>query len=1330
MVRARLGGAPRRRGVMARAALAAALVLGMLPSSASGDVGSPPRVVTPTVKVVSRLEAPKPWVGAREVHENRTLNTDVVEGTLALGGTFALVIRDDALPALPPTNPAFTIAMRVFLTHDPTHDAYVGLFWKGRGNDDRTPSAWLAPGSTLVTFRVSTTVSTEVWGTANTPLPVREWCHIALSVDGRIMRFYVNGVLDVAVETNGDVVSNDGNLHIGKDPANPGISGFLGAVQMHALALRDEDIQQMAARAMHAAPDFDGEPAREARVAPRLAAGVLAREAAHFRAVFDANASSDAEAPEASAEEPFAQTQVATRGLSDALDADHLASFAEEQFALGDAARAAALKLADAASRPARSRVAAERVMATALEPLLVAAAGGHNEARLVLAAMLEGGYGTSDSAPKPGRALYHRLMAAASGDPMARLAMGAATVLGNDAFLSGADAGSAVGSPFRASRASPAVDSAAPEGAKDPTSRLPNARCALALHYFYHSATTAYEDSAQPGGQARVERGRLHENTRRVKGDLRGESDDRVLYLSRAADLGDARAMLAMGNGYYWGNFGLPRDHAAALRFYRRAHRAGALQGTVGVAKMALKGEGAPRNTSEALEHYRAAAERGSADALNGLGYLYFYGDDADAAAEDARSAADGGSADEGTGSLAESPGFDSSVIRKNDTLALEYFRRAAELGNGDGLVNAGVMLRSGLGAPADVAAAHALFARCAELPGEHPACSYQAALIEASGEGGVPRDCDLAVARLRRVAEGGRWMAPLQEGMQAHLAGRKNEAAWLYEYASAGSLPEASFNAAWLGERDARDARVARRFGTGTRDENWRDFVTAGRDDDDDDLSDRSRSDPASSERLTNATNVSRADAETDDAPDSELAAVAFAHERRAATSTRRHAARVRADPEADDAARAWAALQLADCEYYGAARPGGCAPGSKREALRLYREAAASARAALAAAAPAERVVADPGRNLRRWALSRLSRAAKDAKEPATRDPTPSREAREAAARAAEDAGGSLDARRLLTHALYAEAWMRAKGEACSANRARARRALSEALGVGGWRELVAVAPPFAGLALLDLVDAACAALVTPSSGTTRRCADALMALMGPSAERRGGDEDVSEDVAERRAPSDASEKEAEAAGDVAQRRARFSQRAFTMRLVSELIAAAGAWEDAVAQHTERWRFTLAPSREGSLLAAAVAFALGWRLAARPLLRALRGARDTSVPRRDRGGGSVGEMRRRVERMRAEAAAEAERAREAPAARGDDDDDDDAPTEEADSDFVGYARDAGLFSAVAAARAVTEPPPPAAARAPVDVGDLDDSSAEGHAVIRTRGDEGGDR
>ena len=145
---------------------------------------------------------------------------------------------------------------------------------------------------------------------------------------------------------------------------------------------------------------------------------------------------------------------------------------------------------------------------------------------------------------------------------------------------------------------------------------------------------------------------------------------------------------MLAVGNAHYWGTFGLRRDFDAALRLYQRAHDAGALQGTVAVAKMMLKGEGslegdgagAPsderagtRNLSKALAYYEDAANRSSSDALNGLGYLYFYG---------------------------EPP------VEKNETKALEYFRRAARLGNGDGLVNAGLMLKGGIGCDKNVTA------------------------------------------------------------------------------------------------------------------------------------------------------------------------------------------------------------------------------------------------------------------------------------------------------------------------------------------------------------------------------------------------------------------------------------------------------------------------------------------------------------------------------------------------------------------------------------------------------------------------------------------------
>jgi hypothetical protein len=54
--------------------------------------------------------------------------------------------------------------MAVFLLHEPDHEGYRGIFWKGFGNNHRTPSAWLVPKSNRVTFRVSTTSAREAGG--------------------------------------------------------------------------------------------------------------------------------------------------------------------------------------------------------------------------------------------------------------------------------------------------------------------------------------------------------------------------------------------------------------------------------------------------------------------------------------------------------------------------------------------------------------------------------------------------------------------------------------------------------------------------------------------------------------------------------------------------------------------------------------------------------------------------------------------------------------------------------------------------------------------------------------------------------------------------------------------------------------------------------------------------------------------------------------------------------------------------------------------------------------------------------------------------------------
>ena len=113
-------------------------------------------------------------------------------------------------------------------------------------------------------------------------------------------------------------------------------------------------------------------------------------------------------------------------------------------------------------------------------------------------------------------------------------------------------------------------------------------------------------------------------------------------------------------------------------------------------------------------MDYYHAAANRSSPDALNGLGYLHFYGDE----------------------------------VERNLTTALSYFKRAAELGSGDGLVNAGLMLRGGMGCERNISEAYGYFVRCAAM--NHQSCQYNAAMIEAAGEPelGIPRDCDRAAA------------------------------------------------------------------------------------------------------------------------------------------------------------------------------------------------------------------------------------------------------------------------------------------------------------------------------------------------------------------------------------------------------------------------------------------------------------------------------------------------------------------------------------------------------------------------------------------------------
>lgn len=92
----------------------------------------------------------------------------------------------------------------------------------------RTPSAWLCPDSNRITLRVSSSTDPDVGSDTVASLQSRAWNHVAFSFQNNTKEafsatVFVNGEVDISVEFRDiDVVGNNGPLHIGRDPTNPG----------------------------------------------------------------------------------------------------------------------------------------------------------------------------------------------------------------------------------------------------------------------------------------------------------------------------------------------------------------------------------------------------------------------------------------------------------------------------------------------------------------------------------------------------------------------------------------------------------------------------------------------------------------------------------------------------------------------------------------------------------------------------------------------------------------------------------------------------------------------------------------------------------------------------------------------------------------------------------------------------------------------------------------------------------------------------------------------------------------------------------------------------
>lgn len=110
-----------------------------------------------------------------------------------------------------------------------------------------------------------------------------------------------------------------------------------------------------------------------------------------------------------------------------------------------------------------------------------------------------------------------------------------------------------------------------------------------------------------------------IHRNARPEKQDIE------ILHL--AAEQGDAKAQLDLGNLYYLGE-GTPRDFAEGAKWYWLAAEQGDAPAQHNLGVVHDEGEGVPGDNREAVNWYRKAAEHGNASAQYNLGVMYEVGE------------------------------------------------------------------------------------------------------------------------------------------------------------------------------------------------------------------------------------------------------------------------------------------------------------------------------------------------------------------------------------------------------------------------------------------------------------------------------------------------------------------------------------------------------------------------------------------------------------------------------------------------------------------------------------------------------------------------------
>ncbi|ETN02359.1 hypothetical protein PPTG_16578 [Phytophthora nicotianae INRA-310] len=669
-----------------------------------------------------------------------------IDGVMTHGGDEGFVLPHDLIQMEMPGS--WSLSFWVFLTEDST-GSFRTLFFNGDGeNQQRTPSAWWKPDERRLVLRVSTNTSTDIGLDSRNELPLNEWIHMGFTFvncsqsaaygacsQNKTAKswdysysFYVNGLLDAEVRIHESVVANTGPLHIGKGPWTDGMKGFTSNLRAFPVPISSEEHRQLYFSGRHHHNNYadcsDNSYFDEEMKKATMQISYLSQcfDYGENDTVVTSDEGYDNSRFEEIQATTFEKSAAALDScdpdgwdlLLEAADLEHPAACrgVGEAYLFGSSS---ALHHCPAPESISQNWTLAEKYLAKAFNGEIYSA----GKSLALLLAVINTDTLQLDLLTN---GLIH--FAAASGE--------------KDAFAM-------LGRRYRASDVE------------------------IAAYHYYHAAVEAANAFHQLGKQPLHEMTRLFDSFERdITVGERGDDDELIQFQKVRADNGDVEAMAAMGDLYYWGAHGVPRDHTQAYNYFNRAAQAGNVNAQSAVAGMLLKGEGTAQDNVTAIKWYEQASEKNHTRALNGLGFIHFHG---------------------------------SGGVPENKTLALEYFERAAlNKEDGDSIFNAGYCHAKGLGTSVNVSRAMEFYDMAAREFGHFDAIFEMGKILMLGVSGVVPRNSERAVEYLKAACDGGQWGRVVRKGFDLYTNGEYERAVVAYHEARELGYPVATSNLAFL--------------------------------------------------------------------------------------------------------------------------------------------------------------------------------------------------------------------------------------------------------------------------------------------------------------------------------------------------------------------------------------------------------------------------------------------------------------------------------------------------------------------------------------------------